>query len=171
MSVARTNPELMDKLAGKPSPRDAVKSQTQIVVPYTLTALTETSQLQRAMGLVERMTSIASSLESFVILRDVQAVIERALEMLKEAAISQYQPDGREKHMIVFGVKVSAPRDVRYDYDHDAEIQRLKAALKERQEFLKTLPPQGVADPKTGEIIMPAKKVKDGLRLTITFGE
>jgi hypothetical protein len=56
---------------------------------------------------------------------------------------------------------------VSYDYsvcgdmvynDLAAEVERLKAALKKREDMLKTLPDDGMADPTNGVIIYPPKK-------------
>lgn len=168
MSLARTHPELLAADGGGEVSARQYHSPS-VVVPFKTTELTKTAQLSRALELVNRMKENSSSLQSYVILKDVAEVVGQAMEVLKDDAIAQFQPEGREKHMTLYGVKITTPRDVRYDYDHDSEVQRLKTLLKARQDFLKNLPPQGSADPETGEITMPAKKVKDGVKLSITF--
>lgn len=42
-----------------------------------------------------------------------------------------------------------------YKSCNDSTYNRLKEELKEREAFLKTIPPQGTVDPLTGELIMP----------------
>jgi hypothetical protein len=73
-----------------------------------------------------------------------------------EMAMTEIAKYGKEKPTVNGAVVTSSQRSV-YDYEStgDPVWKELKQKLKDREKFLQNIPSGGVADPETGEMIMP----------------
>lgn len=130
----------------------------------------ESDRIAAAQRLNRALLQEFNPLETYVILKNAEAIIKDSLEIGKEGAIMKLEA----KEENVLGVKVSQRRAVEYEYDHprlikiDAEMEVLKAEKKKLQTLLQSMTkPQ--ADIDTGEIINPAKKTRDGLNIAVTL--
>lgn len=112
-----------------------------------------------------------SAIEAYVRIRNVADILDNALALIKERAISSMQGTNVD----ILGAKVqlkALPR--KYEYQ-DSVIDELEAQkkvidekLKARKKFLEHLT-QEVADTATGEIIQPAKCISAGSTIQVTF--
>lgn len=145
---------------------------TAVELPFTAPILpTKDERYDSALFIVERLKENYSALEIHVILKHMAELVDQAIDMNKEDAISQIPAmNGKGVATTVFGAIVSPMRGrSKWEYpEDDPELPLLERAvevakdhLKSRQTFLQKMKEE-VADPKTGLIIRPAKAVSDG---------
>lgn len=105
----------------------------------------------------------------------VAKLLDEMIDRLKKdsdifgAAADEVKLWGKEKPVINGSVIDTGSRTT-YDYDscNDSVYNRLKEQIKEREKYLKALPPQGAADPETGEVVLPpTKKVSEFITVKI----
>ena len=112
-----------------------------------------------------------STLEAYVIARNLSEILEVVQSQLKEGAIALVEGKSQE----VLGAMVqlkSLPKKWEYD---DGELRKLEAdkaaidvRLKSRKKFLETIKEETI-DHTTGEIIRPARCISDGVTIQVTF--
>jgi len=96
----------------------------------------------------------ANPLTIFIKLRNLQAAVEMAIDLVKPLALEEGQKLSKTGEKIS-GVQVSVVGGKRScDYSNDREWTGLKEKIKDREEFLKGLQ-KPMADIETGEIINP----------------
>lgn len=102
-------------------------------------------------------------LDAVIQLRALRDAVDRALDLLQDAAIDEAEMYGRDDSER-FGVKFQV-RNARtyYEFDHDTKWAEIKAAeqelaeqRKKREKFLCSLE-DAVVDPETGEFVEPAR--------------
>jgi len=114
-------------------------------------------------GLQERYSSV----QTYVLLKNAEDVIEQALLICKDKATGQAEKDSK-----VFNAEITTRRSVEYGYEDsvlerlESEIVVLKKKADERRKMLRALTSE-VADTVTGEILRPAKLTKDGLAIIV----
>ncbi len=113
----------------------------------------------------DQLLEIGSSLEAFVRLHNLTAILEAAKDLVKEQALVQV---GGVK-TTALGAEVIAKRmPCRWDYHEDTVIANLESDLSGRKKMLQNLPKEMV-DPQTGELAQPATKIEGGETLQIKF--
>jgi len=144
--------------------------QDAITMPEKV--LTKVDQRTAGLDLAQRLLEQTSSLEGYVLLRQMREIIETAEKQLSGAvtdkAIGQTQNVG--------GALVQARRKAaKWDYHQDSVINNLRAdadllkeQIKEQEKFLQSLPME-VADTETGETRKPATKMPDEFTVAVTF--
>jgi hypothetical protein len=141
--------------------------QSALTIAYRTPFLYTEAERQDVVAiLLDNLLETHSALEAHVVLKQAEKIIAMAMETNKEAAITCMTA----KKVDVFGATVSSKRNpTKWEYPEsdpvlpklNAELERLKEEVKLRQKFLQSLKDE-LADPKTGEIILPAKKLTDG---------
>lgn len=104
------------------------------------------------------------------IFRNASPVVDAAFSELAKYEKNTATMDGVRLEQTEAGVK--------YDYSGcgdselarlSAEMEDLKARIKDRERVLRALPPSGMADPETGEIVFPpARSSKTIIKVTFT---
>lgn len=91
------------------------------------------------------------------LISDVVDELKRDSEV-KACASEELAKYGKEKAMYK-GSLFSQGSKTTYDYStcNDSRWNELKEEISRREKFLKTIPPEGVAIPETGELILPPK--------------
>jgi hypothetical protein len=123
-----------------------------------------------AQELSERLREFTDSLTTFVMLKQAEQIIKSALEQTSDLAMMKYSG----KEMEVFGATVKTRPVVEYEYqdgtliEFEKQLDAVKKRIDERKKFLRSIP-CSIADAETGELIVPAKKIRDGLTLTVSF--
>ena len=133
---------------------------------------TSAERFQMASRLKDHLLQEHNALQAYVVLKNVREVADHAMEALKDEAIGGIT--GKEE--MVYGAKCAIRGLREYEYEDPtlAKIEEQMAGLKkqvsERKTFLRALKME-VADTSTGEIIRPAKCVKDGSTIAVTLPE
>lgn len=138
----------------------------QIVLPQKMLNTMQREGL--AVKASENLLDTMSAVEAYVMIAQMQDIVDLTKELLKEKAIAGVQG----KEMDVFGAKVSTRRSVAYEYDAptlvrldqakktiDAELKAVKKMLEAKGEYV---------DPQTGEMNK-ANKVKEGLTIAVSL--
>jgi hypothetical protein len=138
----------------------------QIVLPQKMLNTMQREGL--AVKAIEKLLENMSAVEAYVMIAQMQDIVDLTKELLKERAIAGVQG----KEMNVFGAKVSTRRSVAYEYDAptlvrldvqkkeiDAELKAVKKMLEAKGEYV---------DPQTGEMNK-ANKVKEGLTIAVSL--
>jgi hypothetical protein len=122
-------------------------------------------------ALTEALLDEQSAVEAYVRIRNVADILDTALGLIKERALTSMQGTNVD----VLGAKVqlkALPRKYEYQDSIIDELEAQKKAidekLKARKKFLENLT-QEVADTATGEIIRPAKCISSGSTIQVTF--
>lgn len=110
---------------------------------------------------------------AFVIIKQLEDTTKMAIDQLKEKALAQF--DGK-KEMSVLGAKVQCKKSVEWEYN-DTELNNILIKKKEiaeleknRKRFLESLAGHSeLCNTETGEVLIPAVKVKDGLTISVTL--
>jgi hypothetical protein len=125
-----------------------------------------------AQSLSETLQEFTDSLTAFVMLKQANEIVKSALEQTQDSAMMKFEG----KEMVVFGATVKTRPVVEYEYndgtlqDMEANLETLKKQIDDRKKMLRSLTEE-VANTGTGEILIPAKKIRDGLTLTVSFKE
>ena len=120
-----------------------------------------------ATDMVVALTQENTHLEAYIMLRNAADVIDQACEIAKDKAVMEAEKDSK-----VLNAEVTTRRSVAYEYEDDTldELERKIDALKkeadERRKMLRALKTE-MADTETGEIMKPARLVKDGISLVV----
>jgi predicted RNase H-like nuclease (RuvC/YqgF family) len=120
-----------------------------------------------ATDMVYALTMENSHLEAYVMLKNAADVLDQACEIAKDKATMEATKDAK-----VLNAEVTTRRSVAYEYEDgtleelETKIEDLKKQADERRKLLRTLKTP-MADSQTGELIMPAKLVKDGISLVV----
>jgi hypothetical protein len=123
-----------------------------------------------AQELSERLREITDSLTAFVMLKQAEQIIKSAIEQTADLAMIKYSG----KEMEVFGATIRSRAITEYEYQDstllelEKQLDTVKKRIDERRKFLRSIPKE-MADTETGELIVPAKKIRDGLTLTVSF--
>ena len=123
-----------------------------------------------AKHLSESLGEFTDWLTAFVMLKQAAEIIKSALEQTQDHA--QVKMQGKE--MEVFGATVSLRALREYEYPDPGyqelkhQMEELKVKIADREKFMKLIKtPQ--ADGVSGEIIEPAKLIRDGQTLAVKF--
>lgn len=139
---------------------------SNIMIPNRMlnTLQRETLAQEASNNLLETMSAV----EAYVLIAQMQDIVDTTKELLKEKAISGVQG----KEMDVFGAKVSTRRSVAYEYDAPT-LARLDGQKKEIDTKLKAVKKLLEAtgkyvDDETGEINT-ASKIKEGITIAVSL--
>lgn len=138
----------------------------EVIVPDKILNAHERTMV--ATHAVQTLLETRSAVESYVIIAQMQSIIDETKELLKEKALLGMQ--GRE--MEVNGAKVSSRRKVEYEYEAPT-LARLDAQKKEIDGRLKSIKKAVEAtgvwiDPETGEENK-ANKTAEGMTIAVTL--
>jgi len=138
----------------------------QIVLPQRMLNTMQREEL--AVNASQNLLDTMSAVEAYVLIAQMQDIVDLTKELLKEKAIAGVQG----KEMDVFGAKVSTRRSTDYEYNAptlvrldvqkkeiDTELKAVKKMLEAKGEYV---------DPKTGETNT-ANKVKEGLTIAVSL--
>jgi hypothetical protein len=138
----------------------------QIVLPQKMLNTMQREEL--AVNASQNLLDTMSAVEAYVLIAQMQDIVDLTKELLKEKAIAGVQG----KEMDVFGAKVSTRRSTAYEYNAptlvrldvqkkeiDTELKAVKKMLEAKGEYV---------DPKTGEMNT-ANKVKEGLTIAVSL--
>ena len=145
---------------------------TAVELPFTAPVLpTKDERYDAALFMVDHLKESYSALEIHVILKHFSELVDQAIDLNKEDAVTQIPVvNGKNVAVTVFGATVTPSRGrSKWEYpDDDPELPTLEQAaetakenLKARQTFLQKMKAE-MADPKTGAIIRPASCTSDG---------
>ena len=115
--------------------------------------------------IVGKLLEVGSSLEAYVRLTNLIAILEAAQESVKEKAMVQV---GGVKTVSLGAEVITKKNPSRWDYHGDAKAAKLSADLKAHQAMLQGLTKEMV-DPETGEIYQPATKIPGGEHIEVKF--
>ena len=105
-----------------------------------------------------------SSEKAFAFLKKISELIDKVVDGIKDDALEEV----RKGHNFAHGVKMSVVGKTTYDYSQDPTWQDLKAKIKDREEFLKSIPFYlDTFNEETGEvvrIVQAGKKVSDYIK-------
>ena len=105
-----------------------------------------------------------SSEKAFAFLKKISELIDKVVDGIKDDALEKVRKGNNFAH----GVKMSVVGKTTYDYSKDAIWQDLKAKIKDREEFLKSIPFYlDTFNEETGEvvrIVQAGKKVSDYIK-------
>ena len=105
-----------------------------------------------------------SSEKAFAFLKKISELIDKVVDGIKDDALEEVRKGNNFAH----GVKMSVVGKTTYDYSKDAIWQDLKAKIKDREEFLKSIPFYlDTFNEETGEvvrIVQAGKKVSDYIK-------
>ena len=118
-----------------------------------------------AQTLASQLLESGSSIEGFVRLHNLVAILESAKAILKDPAILQIEG----KQCVILGAKVTAKRNpCRWDYHGDTRLAKLELEATQHKKLLQSLTSQ-LADTGTGEIYQPATKIEGGETISCEF--
>lgn len=143
----------------------------QMIIPVAVQP-TAGERFQMASRLVDHLLQEHNGIQAYVVLRNVRDIADHAMEALKDEALNTIA--GKEE--MVYGAKCTIRRSTEYDYEDsslatlEAQAAELKAQITDRKKFLRALKME-VADTATGEIIRPAKCIKEGSTIAVTLPE
>ena len=164
MALPNIDPERYD-----PSQVDIPrKSLSKLVLPDK--AIPKADIPEMAERLSETLREFTDSMTAYVMLKQAEQIIKSALDQTLDHALAKM--DGKE--MTCFGATVSMRSLMEYQYDDSglADLERKLKELKEkidaRKEFMRLIKTP-VADTETGEVVQPAKLIRDGSTLAIKF--
>src|ERR1051326_3708331 len=166
MSAARDNPEIFPN---DPEQSTLIAESPDERFPVTV-AKNESDRIAYAQKLNHSGLMEFDALQWQIVLKNAEAIIKLAQEINKEDAIGKLE--GKEAEML--GCKVAQRRAVEYEYAHprlaeiENEIESLKNEGKKIKLMLQSMK-KPMADPDTGEMIEPAKKLRDGVTIAITL--
>jgi hypothetical protein len=105
-----------------------------------------------------------SSEKAFAFLKKISELIDKVVDGIKDDALEEVRKGNNFAH----GVKMSVVGKTTYDYSQDKVWQDLKAKIKDREEFLKSIPFYlDTFNEETGEvvrIVQAGKKVSDYIK-------
>lgn len=105
-----------------------------------------------------------SSEKAFAFLKKISELIDKVVDGIKDDALEEVRKGNNFAH----GVKMSVVGKTTYDYSQDAIWQDLKAKIKDREEFLKSVPFYlDTFNEETGEVVrvvQAGKKVTDYIK-------
>ncbi len=138
----------------------------QIVLPNKMLNTVQRQDL--AVKASENLLETMSAVEAYVLIAQMQDIVDTTKELLKERAITGVQG----KEMDVFGAKVSTRRSVAYEYDAPT-LARLDGQKKEIDTKLKAVKKLLEAtgkyvDDETGEMNT-ASKIKEGITVAVSL--
>lgn len=138
----------------------------QIILPQKMLVTSQREEL--AVKATESLLDTMSAVEAYVLIAQMQDIVDLTKELLKEKAIAGVQG----KEMDVFGAKVTTRRSVAYEYDAPT-LARLDTAKKtidtELKAIKKLLEATGqYVDAQTGEMNT-ANKIKEGLTIAVSM--
>lgn len=138
----------------------------QIVLPNKMLNTVQRQDL--AIKASENLLETMSAVEAYVLIAQMQDIVDTTKELLKERAITGVQG----KEMDVFGAKVSTRRSVAYEYDAPT-LARLDGQKKEIDTKLKAVKKLLEAtgkyvDDETGEMNT-ASKIKEGITIAVSL--
>ena len=138
----------------------------ELIIPDRM--LTTSERTLVAQHSINTLLETMSAVEGYVILAQMEKIVEETKEMLKEKAITGIQG----KEMMVFGAKVTTRRKTEYEYEAPT-LERLKAqktAIADQEKAVKKmLEAKGTyIDDETGEVNT-ANKISDGLQIAVSL--
>jgi len=105
-----------------------------------------------------------SSEKAFAFLKKISELIDKVVDGIKDDALEEVRKGNNFAH----GVKMSVVGKTTYDYSQDKTWQDLRAKIKDREEFLKSIPFYlDTFNEETGEVIrivQAGKKVSDYIK-------
>ena|SRR5258706_4873217 len=126
---------------------------------------------EAARRLINNLLNETDDLTTYVLIKQFEDVLKYAIEFQKDKAIKALEG----KSDSILGAKVETKRSVTWDYGEDTVLENLASQIKElqdkqkkRKQLLGALETMQV-DPTTGETMTPAKKVEDGLTISVTL--
>lgn len=150
---------------------DVLSAEGTIALPFRAPALLDADERHDAAVVVlAKLHNSFDAVQTHVLLKQLEKVIEAAVEMNKEAAIAKMPTtNGKNVTESIFGATVTLKRGAKkWEYPNDAVLTKAEADLKaakdaksDREKFLQHLKNE-VVDPQTGEVISPAKLISDG---------
>ena len=138
----------------------------QIVLPQKMLGTMQREEL--AVKASESLLDTMSAVEAYVLIAQMQDIVDLTKELLKEKAIAGVQG----KEMDVFGAKVSTRRSVAYEYDAptlvrlDVQKKEIDTKLKAVKKLLEST--GKYVDDETGEMNT-ANKIKEGLTIAVSL--
>jgi predicted transcriptional regulator len=162
MSLARDLPEIMDETT-------PTIASNRSVVP--IKAMNGTERAVMATDMTNALMNEYTALDVYVMFKNASDVIDQAMTIVKDKATSQI---AGKKDVPVLGATVSTKKSVQYEYEDskleelEAKIAELKKEADERRKLLRAIKEEQ-ASTTTGEILKPAKLIKDGLSLVVTL--
>lgn len=164
MSLANTDPERFEN-AQVDFPQ---KTVGKLIMPDRAIPKAEVPTI--AKHLSDSLREFTDSLTAYVMLKQAEQIIKSAQEQTLDFALVKM--NGKE--LSVFGATVKTRALVEYEYDDpklrelEAQMEEIKVRIDTRRKLLR-LADGKMADAETGEVLNPAKKVRDGQTLTVTF--
>jgi len=165
MSNTHNNPD--DVIEGT---EEDIRHGAEMLAIPTKVQPSGSERFRMASRLADHLLQSHNPIEAYVILKNITEVSGVAMEALKDGAIGGVT--GKEE--LIFGATCSLRSVREYEYDDttitklEAEMAVIKKNLAERKEFLRKLKME-VADTSSGEILRPAKCVKDGSTIAVTL--
>jgi hypothetical protein len=159
MIQAHENPNIID---GEVEPLNYAGVPT---VPVKV--MTGTERAVMSTDLVNALHQEFSGVQAYVLLKNAEDVLKQSIEIAKERACATAEKDTR-----VFDAEVTTRRSVEYEYEDSVldkledQIKELKKQADERRKLLRTIKSEQ-ADTATGEIMKPARCVKDGISIVV----
>jgi hypothetical protein len=105
-----------------------------------------------------------SSEKAFAFLKKISELIDKVVDGIKDDALEEVRKGNNFAH----GVKMSVVGKTTYDYSQDKTWQDLKSKIKDREEFLKSIPFYlDTINEETGEVVrvvQAGKKVSDYIK-------
>lgn len=130
--------------------------------------LTKAEQEATAVELSNFLLENSNCLEALMKLKSYENIINSVKKSIEAEAINEADKYGKGQHEVM-GVKFQVKEGSRrYDYTNDDTYNKLKAELKEREEFLKGLK-KPMVDPETGELAQPPIEKYTKSSITISF--
>ena len=138
----------------------------ELMIPDRM--LTTSERTLVAKHSINTLLETMSAVEGYVILAQMEKIVEETKEMLKEKALAGVQG----KEMSVFGAKVTTRRKTEYEYEAPTlvRLSEQKKALAEQEKTIKKfLEVKGTyIDDETGEVNT-ANKISDGLVIAVSL--
>lgn len=164
MSLSRNDPDEYARQMDRVMADDMKTSATPAVF---VTVQTVEQRYASAANLELSLLENYNALQAYVLCKNAADVIDRTLERLKDHAITKAVKDEP-----VFGAEITTHRVVEYEYDDyrldeiNRQIDELKKRAGERRKLLRAIKEE-VANTETGEIMKPAKLVRDGVTIAV----
>lgn len=165
MSMANTHPE-----ATTPVPNAVVPYRGIGRMFFPEKAIPKADIPEAAKRIVEAMRDNTDALTAYAMLKNAEVLIKESIAQCLDFAVVKMSG----KEVEVFGAKITTRRVVEYEYNDPTldgmkeKLETLKAEIKERESYLRTIKEPIIVEA-TGESIQPAKKIRDGQTLAVSF--
>lgn len=139
-------------------------------VRLQIAAMNGGMRLAAANKLLDRLREETDELSAYVMLKQAEDVISEAIDLQKDNAINAMD----EKTKTIWGAKLETKRSKAFEYVHPRlteiaeQIKALNAEAKSIKLMLENMKEPMIYE-STGEVIEPAKCLKDGLQIAVTL--